>query len=88
MYLIEKTDFFVLIMANNIFPNKTVFECYMEIGWRLFKHQCQAINNVISMGHFNDKSTEFNDPICYETKALCLSTSMVNHSCSPNAVIV
>lgn len=77
-----------MIMRDKVFPGKTLFGSYMEIGWRLFKHQCQAMENVVTLGQYNTNLTELNDPISYENQALCISLNAFNHDCNPNAILL
>lgn len=86
VYLILKTNFFLHIAKSDYME-----DLYKFIGGLLVKHHCQAqINNILLS--FPNYCLGFGVGGRWMStlagKAICPTIALLNHSCSPNAVIM
>lgn len=82
MYLAIRTNFFKTFQEDN------EDGLHMYIGGLFVKHYCQAQVNAIQVKFPNfDSGYSFN--VTGGTgKAICPTIALINHSCSPNAVVM
>lgn len=87
LYLAIKTTFFDHISKQNNCKE----ELYRYIGGLLVKHHCQAQLNNILLSFPNYFIGFGNDGRWLPTlsgKAICPTIALLNHSCTPNAVVM
>lgn len=86
LYLISKTTFF-----KNISKDACHEEFYRHIGGLLVKHHCQAqLNNILLSfpNYFLGFGIDGKWLPTLAGKAICPTIALLNHSCSPNAVVM
>lgn len=54
----------------------------------LVRHECQVMSNVIYLSQFDSSEKMFGTTKIYDLSALCITATMINHSCVGNAVAV
>ncbi|CAH1125181.1 unnamed protein product [Ceutorhynchus assimilis] len=82
IYLMVRTNFFSELQPQN----ETILHYY--VGGLFVKHYCQAQMNCVQLRYPNFEADYSFNTVGTSGKAICPTLAMLNHSCSPNAVVV
>ncbi|XP_066151253.1 SET and MYND domain-containing protein 4-like isoform X1 [Euwallacea fornicatus] len=81
-YLIMRTNFFSSFQMEN----ENILHIY--VGGLFVKHYCQAQMNAVLLRYPNLDAEFCFNALGGNGKAICPTIALINHSCSPNAVII
>ncbi|KAG5898028.1 hypothetical protein JTB14_001740 [Gonioctena quinquepunctata] len=83
IYLIKKTSFF-----NQFKGSCDLEDIQKYVGGLMVKHYCQAQMNNVILKYPNYKLEFGFNVVSGSGKAICPTIALLNHSCSPNAVVI
>lgn len=88
VYLVEKTNFFPWFVQSYQPNFKKVYNLYVYFGGLLVHHACQAVCNAVEVPIKNFFASIGYERVESVATVMCHGVALLNHSCTPNAVVM